>query len=39
MDGDTVAQLMIDSSIGATTVGTYELKRIDSDYFTEESAA
>jgi len=36
MDGDTLAQLMIDFNIGSTTVGTYELKRIDSDYLTDE---
>lgn len=36
MDGDTLAQLMIDYNIGVATVGAYELKRIDSDYFTEE---
>ena len=35
MDGSTLAQLMIDYNIGVATVGTYELKRIDSDYFTE----
>jgi restriction system protein len=36
IDGDTLAQLMIDYGIGVTTIATYELKRIDSDYFTEE---
>lgn len=36
MDGNTLAQLMIDYNIGVATVGMYELKRIDSDYFTEE---
>ena len=36
IDGNTLAQLMIDYNIGVGTVGTYELKRIDSDYFTEE---
>lgn len=36
IDGDTLAHLMIDYNIGVTTVGAYELKRIDSDYFTEE---
>ena len=34
IDGDTLAQLMIDFDIGVTGVATYELKRIDSDYFT-----
>jgi restriction system protein len=36
IDGDTLAQLMIDYNIGVTPVASYELKRIDSDYFTEE---
>lgn len=36
MDGNTLAQLMVDYNIGVATVGTYELKRIDADYFTEE---
>jgi len=36
IDGDLLAQLMIDYNIGVTTVTSYELKRIDSDYFTEE---
>ena len=36
IDGDTLAQLMIDYNIGVTAVASYELKRVDSDYFTEE---
>lgn len=36
IDGDTLAQLMIDFNIGVNTIASYELKRIDSDYFTEE---
>jgi restriction system protein len=36
MDGITLAQLMIDYQVGVATVGVYELKRMDSDYFTEE---
>lgn len=36
IDGDTLAQLMIDYNIGVAPVASYELKRIDSDYFTEE---
>jgi restriction system protein len=36
IDGDTLTQLMIDYNIGVTTIATYELKRVDSDYFTEE---
>jgi len=35
VDGDTLAQLMIDYDIGVATVGSYEVKRIDSDYLTE----
>jgi len=36
IDGDMLAQLMIDYNIGVAPVAAYELKRIDSDYFTEE---
>jgi restriction system protein len=36
IDGDALAQLMIDYSIGVNTVATYALKLIDSDYFLEE---
>lgn len=36
IDGETLSQLMIDYNIGVNTIVTYELKRIDSDYFTEE---
>lgn len=36
IDGVQLAQLMIDYNLGVTTVNTYELKRIDSDYFGEE---
>jgi restriction system protein len=36
IDGYTLAQLMIDFGIGVTGVATYELKRIDMDYFTGE---
>ena len=36
MDGETIAQLMIDYGVGVNTVATYELKRIDSDYFSGE---
>jgi restriction system protein len=36
IDGETLAQLMIDYGIGVTTTASYELKRVDSDYFTEE---
>ncbi len=36
IDGDQLAGLMLDHNIGASTVGTYELKRIDNDYFEGE---
>lgn len=36
IDGEELAGLMIDHGIGVTDVARYEVKRIDSDYFTEE---
>jgi restriction system protein len=36
IDGEQLAQLMIDYNLGCTTQQTYELKKIDSDYFDEE---
>jgi restriction system protein len=36
IDGDQLAQLMIDFDIGVTRLASYELKRVDSDYFIEE---
>jgi restriction system protein len=36
IDGDLLARLMIDYDIGVATTASYALKRIDSDYFTEE---
>jgi len=36
IDGETLAQLMIDHGVGVSTVGTYEIKKVDSDYFSEE---
>ncbi|MCE5180057.1 MAG: restriction endonuclease [Porphyromonadaceae bacterium] len=36
IDGEQLAQLMIDHNLGCTTQQTYELKKIDSDYFDEE---
>ena len=35
IDGQQLAQLMIDFNVGVATEATYELKRLDSDYFTE----
>ena len=36
IDGETLAELMIDHNVGVSTIATYDLKKIDSDYFTEE---
>ncbi|MBX3244729.1 MAG: restriction endonuclease [Acidobacteria bacterium] len=36
IDGDELADLMIDYNVGVSTVELYEIKRIDSDYFIEE---
>jgi restriction system protein len=35
IDGDTLAELMIDFGIGVNAVTSYELKRLDLDYFTD----
>ncbi|MBI2271932.1 MAG: restriction endonuclease [Bacteroidetes bacterium] len=36
IDGEQLAQLMIDYNLGCTSQQTYEVKKIDSDYFGEE---
>ncbi len=36
IDGEQLAQLMIDYSIGCTSHQVYEIKKIDADYFDEE---
>lgn len=36
IDGKRLTRLMIDYSIGVSTVATYEIKKIDNDYFGEE---
>lgn len=36
IDGDQLTQFMIDHDIGVSKVASYEIKKIDSDYFTEE---
>ncbi len=36
IDGESLAQLMIDHNVGVSTISTYEVKKIDSDYFSEE---
>jgi restriction system protein len=35
VDGETLAGLMIDHNVGTTVASSYEIKRIDSDYFEE----
>ena len=36
IDGEQLSQLMIDHDVGVSSSTVYEIKRIDSDYFTEE---
>ena len=36
IDGRMLAELMIDHGLGTTATASYEIKRIDSDYFAEE---
>lgn len=36
VDGSTLARLMVDHDLGVASVRSYEIKRIDSDYFSEE---
>jgi len=36
IDGQRLAELMIEYSVGVSSVATYEVKKIDTDYFTEE---
>jgi len=35
IDGKRLCELMIDHGVGVSTMATYEIKRIDSDYFEE----
>jgi restriction system protein len=35
IDGEMLAQLMIDHNVGGSSVAYYEIKKMDSDYFTE----
>jgi restriction system protein len=35
IDGEQLTQLMIDHDIGVSTASIYEIKKVDSDYFTE----
>jgi len=36
VDGERLASLMFEHNVGVTRVASYDVKRIDSDYFTEE---
>jgi restriction system protein len=36
IDGEELAQLMMDFGVGVADVGTYNVKRLDRDYFDEE---
>ena len=36
IDGDRLAQLMIEHGVGVSPVASYDVKKVDSDYFTEE---
>ncbi len=36
IDGEQLAEFMIDFHIGVSSVATYEIQRLDSDYFVEE---
>ncbi len=36
IDGEQLAQMLIDYNIGVAHVASYEIKRVDSDYFTEQ---
>jgi restriction system protein len=35
IDGETLAKLIIDHSVGVSLQRSYEVKRVDSDYFIE----
>ncbi len=35
IDGDRLAQFMIDNNLGVSVMANYEVKKIDTDYFTE----
>lgn len=36
IDGQTLAALMVDKGVGVTTVSSFDVKRVDTDYFSEE---
>ena len=35
IDGETLALLMIENNVGVTSLESYEIKKIDSDFFTD----
>ncbi len=39
IDGAKLAELMIDHGVGVTTIQSYEIKRLDSDYFPDGESA
>jgi restriction system protein len=36
LDGQALADLMIDCGVGVTSIATYQVKKVDGDYFVEE---
>jgi len=36
IDGERMAELMIDHNVGVSPLASYEIKKIDTDYFLEE---
>ncbi len=36
IDGEGLAALMVDHNVGVSTVDTYEIKKVDTDFFSEE---
>jgi restriction system protein len=36
VDGEQLAALMVDHNVGVSTIGMYELKKLDADYFDGE---
>jgi restriction system protein len=36
INGETLAQLMIEHNVGVSTVNIFEVKKLDLDYFLEE---
>lgn len=37
IDGETLADMMIDHDIGVARIASYDLKKVDPDYFGEDS--